>query len=126
MASVTLYDQFFVFANGALLSENQQVELTLESDDQDVMTVAKGFAGQTPSPKKVMANLTNVVPSSGFEFDAFQKANDSEIVEMKFQSAATGKSLISEGFIRKPKISSGVGKTVEFSFEFHGGPGNFD
>jgi hypothetical protein len=125
MASVSIYDQFYVFAGGILLAENQSVELNLESDDQDVFTIAKGFAGQTPSPKKVMASFENVIPPAGFEFDAFQKQSDSERVEMKFQSALTGKSLTSEGFIRKAKISAGVGKTTSFSFEFHGGAGIF-
>jgi hypothetical protein len=97
----------------------------LESDDQDVLTIVKGFAGQTPSPKKTVASLKNVVPPAGFEFDAFQKQNDSEIVELKLQSALTGVSLTASGFIRKSKISAGVGKTAMLDFEFHGGAGTF-
>jgi len=125
MPAVTIYDQFYVRINGALLAENQEVELSLESDDQDVFTIAKGFAGQTPSPKKVMASLTNVIPPAGFEFDAFQKQTDSEVVTAQFQSASTGKSLTSQGFIRRARIGAGVGRTASLSFEFHGGPGLF-
>ncbi len=126
MSSVSVYDQMVVRANGQLLVENQQINLTLQGDDQDVMTIAKGFAGQTPSPKKVMADFTNVVPPTGFEFDAFQKCNDSEKVTMEFEIISSGKRLTSEGFIRNPKTGAGVGKTLEQSFEFHGGPGNWN
>lgn len=125
MASVSLYDQFYVFADGSLLVENQTIELSLESDDQDVMTIVKGFAGQTPSPKKIMASFQNVIPSEGFEFDAMAYQLYSTPTTFRFQSAATGKSLISTGFIRKAKVSAGVGKTTEQTFEFHGGPGLF-
>ena len=125
MATVSVYGQYYVRWNGVLLQENHQLEITLEGDDQDVFTLVKGWSGQTPSPKKVMAALTNVVPPEGQEVDAFFEAITSSKGEMRFEESNTGRTLISQGFIRKAKISGGVGKTAEQSFEFHGGPGIF-
>ena len=125
MSTPQVYDQVYVFKDGGLLQENVSIEITLEGDDQDVMTIAKGFAGQSPSPKKVMATLNNVCPPKGQEVDAFEASLLSTVVTMKFQFAASGKSLTSKGFIRKPKIGGGVGKTVDQTFEFHGGPGKW-
>ena len=126
MGSVSLYDQIFVFKDGSLLSELTEIELTFEGDDQDVFTIVKGFAGQSPSPKKVMATLTNVVPTDGQEVDAFEATLQSKKVKIKFQFGGSGKSLTSEGFIRKPKLSAGVAKTVSQTFEFHGGAGTWN
>ena len=120
-----IYEQVYVSKDGALLVELTEIELSLDGDDQDVFTIAKGWSGQTPSPKKVMASLTNVVPTNGQEVDAFEAALLSKEVKMKFQFGGSGKSLTSKGFLRKPKISAGVAKTVTQTFEFHGGPGKW-
>jgi hypothetical protein len=125
MASVTLYDQFYVSVDGQLLAENQELSISLEGDDQDVMTIVKGFAGETPSPKKVVVSLKNAVPSTGFEFDFWGAALRKSKHKLRLQSASTGKSLTSEGSFRKPKIEAGVGKSVQNDVEFHGGPGDW-
>ncbi len=119
----SVYDQLFVDLDGALLMENVTLAIDLEGDDQDVLTIAKGWAGQTPSPKKTMIQLGNVIPPEGQEVDAWKATLLSEKHKIRVTSGATGKSLVSEGFIRKPKISAGVGKTADQSFEFHGTPG---
>lgn len=126
MADPQLYDQYFAYLNGALLAENTSLDIELRGDDQEILTTAKGFAGLTPSPRSVMITAENVVPPTGFEFDAFQKFLDSELVEMKVQSGATGKTLVSKGFIQAPKVQGGVGKTVSLSFTFKGGPSKFE
>ncbi len=120
-----LYDQIYVQADGNLLVELTEIEMSLDGDDQDVFTIAKGWSGQTPSPKKVMATLTNVVPALGQEVDAFEKSLTSKKVKMRFQFGGNGKALSSEGFLRKPKLSAGVAKSVTQTFEFHGGPGTW-
>ncbi len=121
--AASVYDQLYVYLDGNLLMENVSLSIDLEGDDQDVLTIAKGWAGQTPSPKKTMAQLANVIPPEGQEVDAWKASLLSEKHKMRFQSAATGKTLESEGFIRKPKIAAGVGKTADQNFEFHGTPG---
>jgi hypothetical protein len=120
--SAQVYDQLYIFWNGDLLQENTSAEIDLDGDDQDVLTIPKGWAGQTPSPKKTMVRLGNVVPPTGQEVDAWEYALTSKKGTMRVTSGATGKSITSEGFIRKPKLSAGVGKNVDQNFEFHGTP----
>jgi hypothetical protein len=123
--SVGIYDQMFQYVNGALLAENTTVKLALEGTEVDVMTIVKGFAGQTPGPTKVTASCENVIPVSGFEVNTWNMQLNSEIVEMKFQFGGSGISLTSEGFIRGNVIDAGVSATSGITFEFHGGPGEW-
>lgn len=124
---MAVYDQIAVRINGKLLAENVKVDIQLESSDQDVFTIIQNtLAGQTPGPKKVVGKLDNVVPPTGFEFDAFQKCNDSEEVTVQYIQMSSGKSLTSEGtFVRNPSLSSGVGQTQAFNFELHGKTANW-
>ena len=121
---MAVYNQVFAYFNGALMSENTSVDISMDGDDQPVLTTVKGFAGITPSPKMITAQLENVVPPSGFEHDVFQKELDSEEVEMKFQ-LGTGQQLTSKGFISGVKVGAGVGKTMALSFSFRGAPAIF-
>lgn len=123
--ALDIYDQMYVFLNGKILAEAVSVQTGLESDDQDVMTLLKGFAGITPSPDIRRVKVDNVVPSSGFEFDFEKAKKERTVVECKLQSGATGKAMTSKGFIRNPSIDSGVGKTTVVSFEFVGEPNLF-
>lgn len=114
-----LYDQGYVEIDGALLAQNQQFVLTLEGDDQDVETIALGWAGITPTPKKSMLTLTNVVPPQGFEFDPFDSVANSVEHEIRLR-LGNGKSYRFSGFARKPKLEGGVGKTLQNDWELHG------
>lgn len=118
MAS-TVYGQFYAWIDGELLGENMSLEIMLDGDDKDVFTTVKGFAGQMPVPKKVVVNFGDVVARAGIKFDAWKRALDSTVCELKLQDTS-GKSLTTDGFIRKPKITSGVDRTPEHAFEFHG------
>lgn len=120
-----IYDQAYVFLNGQLLAEATSVETSIENQDQDVMTLVKGFAGQTPSPKKRTTRIDNVQTVSGFEFDFEGKELSSEVVELKVQLGGSGLSAVSNGFLRNVSVSSGVGQTMTVSFEHHGEPAAF-
>jgi hypothetical protein len=116
-----VYGQFFVRANGELLAENTALELTLEGDDKDVFTTVQGFAGQSVVPKKVMCKLDGVIPTEASpRFHAWNTCLTSKVVEMQFLESATGKTLTTNGFIRKPSMQGGVDRTAAESYEFHG------
>lgn len=118
--SATLYDQGYVFIDGALLSQNQEFALSLEGDDQDVETVPLQWAGITQTPKKSMLTLKSAQPPKGFEFDPFNSVANSIPHVVKLQLAASGKSYRFNGFARKPKLEGGVGKSLAVDWEFHG------
>ncbi len=125
MAALDIYDQIYVFINGQLLVESTTMQTGLESDDQKVLTLVKGFAGITPSPDVRVAKVENVVPSTGFEFDFEKAKKERQLIELKLQSGATGKTMISKGFLMHVSIESGVGKTTQVSFDFAGEPNLF-
>lgn len=125
MAAPDIYDQIYIFLNGQLLAESTQIQTSLESDDQKIMTLVKGFAGITPSPDVRTVKVENVVPSGGFEFDFEKAKKERQLVELKLQSGATGKAMTSKGFLLHVSIEAGVGKTLQVSFDFVGEPSTF-
>lgn len=124
--ALDLYDQVYVFVDGALLSEALTVATGLESDDQDVATMVKGFAGLTPGPQRRTVKVENAVPSAGFEYPFEKKYKDRSVVQIKLQSGSTGKSMVSDGFFTGVNVDAGVGKSTSVSFEFKGEPSIFE
>lgn len=124
--SVGLYDQLFVYRNGQLLAENTSVKLNLDGQDVDVFSIVKGFCGQTPTPKKVIAMLSNVVPATGFEVDTWNDELNSVVNEWKFQFGGSGIALTVEGFARGNAIEAGVSASASIDFEVHAGPGAWE
>lgn len=120
-----IYDQIFLYIDGALAAENISIETGLTADHQDALTTVKGFAGYTPAPAMRTVKATFLVPDSGFEFDYEGKFVQNKFVEMALQSGATGKKMKSKGYFKNVDISSGVGKTTEVSFDFAGEPAVF-
>ena len=123
--ALDVYDQIYPYINGKLLAEAVSVQTGLESDDQKVMTLVKGFAGITPSPDVRTVKAENVVPSTGFEFDFERAKKERWLIELRLQSGATGKSMTSKGFILHVSIEAGVGKQLMVSFDFVGEPSLF-
>lgn len=123
---MALYSQIYLYANGVLLAENTTVETSLEADIQDVMTIAKNWAGITPSPITRTVTANNVVPLSGIEFDFEQKMLDSEEVELMLQEGGSGKKCVTKGYITNVPRSAGVGATATISFTFKGTPSKFE
>jgi hypothetical protein len=123
--ALDIYDQMYPYINGQLLAEAVTVQTGLESDDQRIMTLVKGFAGITPSPDVRVVKIDNVIPSTGFEFDFEGSKRNRDLIEIKLQSAATGKVCSTQGFITHVQIDAGVGKTTQVSFDFVGEPSIF-
>jgi hypothetical protein len=125
MAALDIYDQYYLFINGKLMVESISLQTVLESDDQKVMTLVKGFAGITPSPDIRTVKVENAVPSTGFEFDFERAKKERWLVELRLQSGATGKTMTSKGFFLHVSVEAGVGKTLTVGFEFVGEPSIF-
>ena len=123
---MALYSQIYLYMNGILLAENTTIETSLEADIQDVMTIAKNWAGITPSPITRTVTGNNVIPLSGVEFDFEQKMMDSEEVELMMQEGGSGKKCVTKGYITNVPRSAGVGATTTISFTFKGTPSKFE
>lgn len=124
--SADIYDQAYVSLDGLLLGEATTISTSLEGDDQDVVTLVKGFAGQTPSPRKRVTSIENHVLTTGFEYPFEKKQRDSVVVTMGVQLGGSGKKLATKGFLRNVKVEAGVGKSLMVSFEHHGEPAIFE
>lgn len=124
--ALTLYDQVFIEAQGLLLAENTSINTDLTSDDQDVMTTVKGFAGVSPSPDMRTVSGENVIPATtGIEIKVEEwKVNRTEVT-LKLTFGGSGKSCVTKGFFKKVSVSAGVGQTSKMTFEFTGTPSIF-
>lgn len=58
-----------VYINGSLLTENATVTVDRRTGAQNVLTIQKGFAGQSPGAKMMELTISNAVPAAGFEYD---------------------------------------------------------
>lgn len=124
---MAVYMGMVVEVDGRLLAENVSVDLSLDGTDTDVFTIVQNsLAGQTPGPKKIVGKLENVVPPTGFEFDAWSSMNASTDHTVRYIQMSTGKSCTSKSsFCRAVALSSGVGKTQAYNWEFHGKTANW-
>lgn len=126
MADPQLHDFLFCYVDGALLSDNQEVDTAIESNMTEVETTVKGWSGITPGGPKRRVTCKGVIPLSGFEFDAEAALIDSRQVTIRLQFGGSGKSTTTKGYIiSAPTITSGIGKTTEQNWVFVGEPSKF-
>lgn len=118
--ALQVYDNIFVYMNGLLLQENTQVQISWEGDDQDIFTLAKGYAGISPAPVKTVIQLTNMAPPTGSEFDAPAAFISKAKQVCKLQKGSTGQTIEVECFVRAPATSAGVGQVTNENFSLHG------
>ncbi len=110
----------FMYIDGGLAAENTTIDTEITSDIQQVMTLAKGFAGVTPSPHVRTINAESVIPISGFEFDYENAFLNSQEVEITLQFGGNGQKTSSKGYFTSVPVSAGVGRTATVSFQFVG------
>jgi hypothetical protein len=119
--ALNLYDNVFPYINGAQLTEATQVQASISSDDQSVMTIAKGFAGISPSPDIRECTIEQAVPVSDFDVGRLEayKINRT-VVALGLQFGGSGQRVETNGFIISISIDAGVGKTTTLSLTFRG------
>jgi hypothetical protein len=123
MSNVQTYTKAVVYVNSNLLTEESNVTVKRESGSNEVKTVAKGYAGESPGAPMTMITVRNAVPSADFEFNPGLNINRSEEVEVSIFAA--GKTLTVVGFIISDNFTHGVGNQAELEFEFRGGPSDW-
>jgi hypothetical protein len=117
---MSLYGVLYCKVNGALLSEAQSVETDVVSDAQIVKTLVKGLAGISTDAAIRRIKCMNVVPITGFEFNAESALARHEEVEIMLQYDS-GQSCISKGYlIEGVNTVAGLGKPTEQNWTFVG------
>ncbi len=119
------YDQVFVEIDGTLMGEATTVDIEITDNDQDVETIAKGYAGTSASPSKMMVSMSLAVNSAGFDKNAFKLFLSKQVVQIRLTLGGSGLSMTSKGRIRAPKMKAGVGATTTEDFQFVGEPAYF-
>ena len=120
MANVQLYTLLYVLVNGKLLTEEANVTLSRATGSQAVMTVAKGYAGESPGAATVEIDVTNAVPAADFEYDAGSVMQSLQAVEIGLAGPG-GKVLTAKGFIISDSLKHSVNSEVNYDFKFRGG-----
>jgi len=122
-SNVQTYSKAVVYINSGLLAEESNVTIKREDGGNAVKTVAKGNAGRSPGAPMTTISVKNAVPALDFELDPGSFINLTESVEISIFVA--GKTLTCVGFITSDDYQHGVDSAAELSFEFEGGPSNW-
>lgn len=120
MANVQIYSLLYCLVNGKLLTEEASVTLTRSTGSQSVMTVAKGYAGESPGAETVEIDITSAVPAADFEFDAGAVMESLQAVEIGLAGPG-GKVLTAKGFIISDSLKHSVNSESTYDFKFRGG-----
>jgi hypothetical protein len=118
--ALQLYTLALVYVNGSLLAEEADVSVDRDARAQEVATVAKGFAGLSPGAAITKIDVTNAVPSAGFELNPGAFIKQLAVVELTILAA--GQTLTAKGFIPQDTFQHGVSKEASLRFAFIGEP----
>ncbi len=123
-SNLQLYTVAYIYINGSLLSEEASLTVDRVTNSQEVLTVAKGYAGESPGAAMTSITVDNAVPSGDFEFnpDSFMGAMQPvEIVVF-----AANKKLNFNGFIISDNFSHAVNSASKLTFAARGSFAAFD
>ena len=123
---MALYQNMYVHVNGSLLAEAVTVEMSLDSDIPDVMTMGRNWAGITKAPIVRGITVQSAIPLPGVEFDAEKAMLKFEEIEVMVQESDSGKKCTSKGYIVAVPRSGGVGANSTIAFTFKGTPSAFE
>jgi hypothetical protein len=119
MSNQQIYSLAFVYINGKLLTEEASVDVKRTSGSNDVLTVAKGWAGVSPGAGMLEVNVSSVVPADDFEYDAGDDIESLAFIEIGLFYG--GKLLVSKGTIPEDTFKHGVNQAASYDFSFRGG-----
>lgn len=105
-----LYTQGLIFADGILLAEAPDFEVSFNTNNQPVVTMAKGFSGVTPGAGQTDVTINEAIPRAGFEIDFYKRAKDRSAVKITGWRGA--KKMQLEGFIMSISEKHGVNQNA--------------
>lgn len=119
MSNLQLYTPVYCSKDGTLFAEATQVTFNRSTNSQEIKTILKGYAGESPGAIMVEADVENAVPVAGIEFDAGAVMNTLTPIELGF-ATADGKTAVFKGFVIKDSLKHGTGTATSYSFSFRG------
>ena len=120
-----------IYVGSVFLAQEASMSISRKTNSQAVLTVALGYAGESPGAPMCEVNVTNVVPSAGFELDpgsvmGSQRAggpgggSQPGLQPVKFTAIVAGKTLIFKGFIIEDTFSHAVNSEAKLTFKARG------
>lgn len=118
VSNLQLYTLANVYVNGSLLAEEASVTVDRATNSQQVITVAKGYAGESPGAAMTELSVENVVPAADFELNPGKFMGSMQVVE--FSAFAAGRTLTFKGFIVSDNFSHAANSASKLSFKARG------
>lgn len=109
-----------VYLNGRLLAEIEECERQLQSNDNEVNTMIKGFAGFSDGPTHVRITGTTAIPKAGYEVD-YERAVRLKLT-VTFVFIDGGQRLTHVGRITDLTSSRSTSASAKANFTFVGVP----
>jgi len=116
--NLQLYALADVFVNGSLLAEEASVTIDRATNSQQVLTVNKGYSGESPGALMTEISVDSAVPAVGFELNPGLYMGALQAVE--FTIFAGSKKLTFNGFIISDNFSHAVNTESKLSFKARG------
>lgn len=124
--ALTVYSIGEVYVNGRYLAQEASMQFSRKTNSQAVLTVALGYAGESPGAPMCEVDVTNAVPSAGFELDAgaFMGSTgggaQNALQPVQFTLFVAGKTLVFNGFIIEDSFSHAVNSEAKLTFKARG------
>ena len=120
MANQQAYTKADVYINSKKLAEEASVTIASSNGKIPVKTVAKGLAGFSKGAGMTEIDISNAVPTLGFELDPTQfMFGDDDTIEITIFAA--GRTLTVKGSIMSSNFSHAVDSASKLDFKFTGG-----
>lgn len=117
MAGTDVYALTFVSIEGAILAQAGSLSFQRQSGSQPVLTLAIGYAGESPGAAMVSGNIQMHVPVDDFEFQADAYIESLEPVEIGFQVGLT-RTCVFKGFIIEDSLKQSVNSPLDYECQF--------
>jgi hypothetical protein len=117
-SNLQLYTAGFVYVNGSLLAEEASVTVSRATNSQQIITVAKGYSGESPGAAMCEITVESVVPAADFELNPGKFMGDLKVCE--FTIFAAGNTLTFKGFIISDNFSHAANSESKLSFQARG------
>lgn len=119
--AVGVYDRIYFYLNGKLAVEAEAVNPGYQGDPLPVATIAKEFAGVTPTPKHLKLDIVEFIPVAGSSVkDVVNAFLQTKKIKVRIQFGGAGDMVNSEGFLTGPQMTSGAADHSKLNYSFMG------
>lgn len=119
--AVGIYDRIYFYLNGKLAVEAEAVNPGYQGDPLPVATIAKEFAGVTPTPKHLKLDIVEFIPVAGSSVkDVVNAFLKTQKIKARIQFGGSGEIVNSEGFLTGPQMTAGAADHSKLNYSFIG------